>query len=61
MISKSIDTERVKTEVPADLEEIAAKLLQSARELPHGPDRQNILKEIGKFRVRIAELKAKMK
>jgi predicted outer membrane protein len=56
-----LDIEQVKPEVPADLEQIAAKLLQSARKLPHGPDRQNILKEIASFRVRIAALKARMK
>jgi hypothetical protein len=56
-----LDTEQMKPEVPADLEQIAAKLLQSARKLPHGPERQKILKEISSFRVRIAALKAKTK
>jgi hypothetical protein len=56
-----LDTEQRKPEVPADLEQIAAKLLQSARKLPHGPERQKILKEISSFRVRIAALKAKTK
>jgi hypothetical protein len=55
-----LDMEQVKPEVPEDLEEIAAKLLQSARRLPHGPERQKILKQISSFRVRIAALKAKM-
>ena len=55
-----LDIEPVKPEVPEDLEELAAKLLQSARKLPHGPERQKILKEISSFRVRIAMLKAKM-
>jgi hypothetical protein len=31
MISKRVDVERVEKEVPRDLEEIAAKLLQAAR------------------------------
>jgi hypothetical protein len=44
-----------------DLEEMAAKLLATARELPLGSERHGILKEIGKFRVRITALKAKGK
>jgi hypothetical protein len=61
MSSTGLDIELVEPEVPADLEQIAAQLLRSARKLPHGPERQNILKEIGRFRVRIAALKAKTK
>jgi hypothetical protein len=59
MISKKVDVKQVEKEVPRDLEEIAAKLLQAARKLPPGPDRQSIVKEIGKFRARIAALMAK--
>jgi len=33
-----------------ELEEMAAKLLATARKLPPGPDRRNILQEIGRFR-----------
>ena len=44
-----------------DLKAMAAKLLETARKLPAGPVRNDILKEIGKFRVRIAALKAKGK
>jgi hypothetical protein len=43
------------------LEEIAAKLLKTARKLPPGSERRGILKKIGKFRVRITALKAKGK
>jgi len=43
------------------LEEIAAKLLKTARKLPPGSERHGILKETGKFRVRITALKAKGK
>jgi hypothetical protein len=43
------------------LEEIAAQLLKTARKLPPGSERRSILKEIGKFRVRITALKAKGK
>lgn len=56
-----LDIEQVKPEAAEDLEEIAAKLLQSARKLPHGRERQKILKEISSFRVRIAALKGKRK
>jgi hypothetical protein len=44
-----------------ELEAMAAKLLETARKLPAGPACRGILKEIGKFRVRIAALKPKMK
>jgi hypothetical protein len=36
-----------------DLEKIIADLLDAARKLPPGDERQNILKEIGRFRVRL--------
>ena len=42
-----------------ELEEMVAKLLETARKLPAGPVRHDILKEIGKFTARIAALKAK--
>jgi hypothetical protein len=38
---------------------MAAKLLDTARKQPPGPVRHDVLKEIGKFRVRITALKAK--
>ena len=44
-----------------DLEAMAAKLLETARKLPAGPVRHDILKQIGKFRARITALKAKAK
>ena len=47
-------------DIERDLEELAAKLLQSALKLPHGPERQKILEQISGFRVRIDLLKAKM-
>jgi hypothetical protein len=40
-----------------ELEEIATKLLATARNLPSGQDRHNALREIGKFRARIAALR----
>ena len=42
-------------------EEMAAKLLESASKLPPGQERQEILKEIGRFRTRIAAIAAKRK
>jgi hypothetical protein len=39
-----------------ELEEMAAKLLATARKLPPGPDRRNILQEIGRFRSQIITL-----
>jgi hypothetical protein len=42
-----------------DLEEMAVKLLESARKLASGRERHSILKEIGIFRMKIAELKMK--
>jgi len=51
---------RTRTEIQ-DLKAMAAKLLETARKLPAGPVRNDILKEIGKFRVRINALKAKRK
>jgi hypothetical protein len=39
-----------------ELEAMAAKLLATARELPPGQERHDILQEIGKFRLRIIAL-----
>jgi hypothetical protein len=44
-----------------ELKAMAAKLLETARKLPPGSDRQSILKEIGKLRARITASKAKGK
>jgi hypothetical protein len=40
-----------------ELEEMAEKLLATARKLPPGPNRPNALQLIGKFRVRIPALR----
>jgi hypothetical protein len=42
-----------------DLEDTIANLLDKARKLPPGDERQTILKEIGRFRVRLDELSAR--
>jgi hypothetical protein len=60
MATKPIPNDRALTEMQ-DLEEMATQLLETARELPPGSDRHEVLKEIGTFRVRIAGLKAKGK
>jgi hypothetical protein len=39
-----------------ELEEMGTKLQANARALPSGPDRHNILQEIGRFRARIVAL-----
>jgi hypothetical protein len=39
-----------------ELAEMAAKLLATARKLPPGPERINILQEIGRFRLQITSL-----
>jgi hypothetical protein len=39
-----------------ELEVMATKLLATARKLPPGPDRHNILREIGRFRAQIIAL-----
>jgi hypothetical protein len=41
-----------------ELEELAAKLLATARKLPPGPERHNALQLIGRFRVQIAALQS---
>ena len=51
-------TGRTLTEMQ-ELEAMAAELLKTARKLPPGPVRHDLLKEIGKFRARIIALKAK--
>jgi hypothetical protein len=40
-----------------ELEEMGTKLQATARELPSGQDHHNALREIGRFRARIAALK----
>jgi hypothetical protein len=56
----TVSADRTLTEMQ-QLEAMAAKLLKTARKLPAGPVCHDILKEIGKFRGRIAALKAKGK
>jgi hypothetical protein len=41
-----------------ELEEMRTKLQATARALPSGPDRHNILQEIGRFRARIVALQS---
>jgi hypothetical protein len=56
----TVSADRTLTEMQ-QLEAMAAKLRETARKLPAGPFCRDILKEIGKFRVRIAALKATRK
>ena len=42
-----------------DLEEMIERLLETARKLPPGPERQDALKEVGRFRVRLDAISKK--
>jgi hypothetical protein len=53
-----VSADRTLTEMQ-QLEAMAAKLLETARKLTALPECPDLLKEIGKFSVRIAALKAK--
>jgi hypothetical protein len=44
-----------------DLEKMLAKLLEDARMLPPGPKRYELLKDIGRFRVKLDALKKQEK
>jgi hypothetical protein len=54
----TVSADRTRTEMQ-QLEAMAAKLRKTARKLPAGPVYRDIFREIGKFRGRIAALKAK--
>ena len=54
----SIKSRQIDPDV-AELEVLATKLLATARRLPSGRERDDILKEIGIFVVRVAALRAK--
>jgi hypothetical protein len=41
-----------------DLEDMAAKLLETARKLPPGLDRHDLLKQIGTFRAKLVAIAA---
>ena len=43
-----------------ELEELGVKLQTTARNLPSGPDRHNILQEIGRLRAQVAALQANL-
>jgi hypothetical protein len=43
-----------------ELQALGVKLLATARELPSGPDRDNALQLIGRFRVQIAILQSRL-
>lgn len=45
---------RNKAETVQDLEELGAKLLETARALPPGPARQDALKEVGRLRAQLS-------
>jgi hypothetical protein len=41
-----------------ELEEMGAKLQASVRKLPPGPDRDNLLQDVGKFRAQIVAMQS---
>ena len=43
-----------------ELEEMGLKLQMTARNLPSGPDRHNMLQEIGRLRAQVAALQASL-
>jgi hypothetical protein len=52
-----LNVKKIKSARLQELEEMAAKLLETARKLPPGADYQNALQEIGRFLARIDVLK----
>jgi hypothetical protein len=55
---RSAEGEEMRATKLQELEDMAAKLLALARELPPGPERMNILQEIGRFRSQIISLQS---
>ena len=52
---------RIRTEMKAKLQELedrAAELQATARQLPSGPDRHDLLQEVGKFRAQVSAMLA---
>jgi hypothetical protein len=49
--------EKMRAARTQELEEMAARLLALARKLPPGQQRHDVVREIGRFRMRIAALK----
>jgi hypothetical protein len=44
-----------------ELEEWAAELQATARQLPSGPDRHDLLQEVGRFRAQVAAMQANLR
>ena len=55
-IQRPIEPTRMTTQKLQDLEQLAAELLDTARKLPQGPDRQDALKKVGSFITKIASI-----
>jgi hypothetical protein len=54
--SSEVEVEEMRAARLKELEEMAAKLFETARKLPSGQDRHNALQEIERFRARITAL-----
>jgi hypothetical protein len=46
---------------PQELEDRAAELQATARQLPSGPDRHDLLQEVGKFRAQVSSMLANLR
>jgi hypothetical protein len=57
LVEARAEGEEVRAARLQELQEMAARLLATARELPPGQDRHNAFREIGRFGAQIATLK----
>jgi hypothetical protein len=59
----TIEIERLAQEIHSvkDLEVVAANLLETARKIPPGPERYDVLKQIGKLRIKLDALVSEQK
>ena len=63
LFALAIEIERLAQEIDSakDLEVVAANLLETACKIPPGSERHNVLKQIGKLRIKLDALVSKQK
>jgi hypothetical protein len=63
LFALAIEIERLAQEIDSakDLEVVAANLLETARKIPPGSERHDILKQIGKLRIKLDALVSEQK
>jgi hypothetical protein len=63
LFASAIEIERLAQEIDSakDLEVVAANLLETARKIPPGSERHNVLKQIGKLRIKLDALVSEQK